>query len=223
MASLNQPGADGTIAPGAPALRKTAWIGIAATIWFWLCLAIFAAVRPEFSHFTKSVSELGISGADNALLWNILGFGVTGLLLAWFGWLFGRLVTPDKSWIAVWLAISGLAFTATGVFPADMSNWWAPTTVTHIAMSLLVQVAWFIGIYPLYGLRRTRWDGMIRLTTWMIVVLLLVFMLRWVPGLLPGFTQRLAFVVYFAWYLLASILLLRMARGGGEAAAGDGS
>jgi hypothetical membrane protein len=192
--------------------RLTALIGLGATLWFALSLFGFAALQPGYSHFTKAVSELGVDGAANALAWNIVGFGGTGLLLAWFGWRYGRLVLPGTSWAAIWLAVSGLAFAANGVFPANMSNWWAPVTIAHISMSLLVQLAWFVGVYPVYGLRRTRWNGLVTLTTWTIWALVAVFMLRFVPGLLPGLTQRLAFAVYFAWYAAACLQLLAMVR-----------
>ena len=60
--------------------------GIAASILFVTALILIAAVTPGYSHLTNAVSELGMSNAPYALLWNLLGFGVVGVLIVLFAW-----------------------------------------------------------------------------------------------------------------------------------------
>jgi hypothetical protein len=47
---------------------RRAWVGsVLAAAFFWIALVAFAAVRADYSQFTKAVSELGAVGAPYAL------------------------------------------------------------------------------------------------------------------------------------------------------------
>jgi hypothetical membrane protein len=188
--------------------RATAAVGVFAVGWFWVLLLVFAAVRVDgYSHVTKAVSELGSTGAPNGLAWNVLGFGVTGLALAVFGWGLGRAVEPRGRRTAGWLAGSGLAFAATAV-PADMDALDAPASLAHIAASLLVFVFWLPAAWTL-ARRRQAWPGFARVSTialWASAAAVVVRALDLAP---PGLGQRLSFAVYFGWVLAAALLLWR--------------
>ena len=65
--------------------RVAGAIGIVACAVFWLSLFAYGAMRTDYSHFTKAVSELGVIGVPHALAWNLIGFIVPGLLLTLCG------------------------------------------------------------------------------------------------------------------------------------------
>ena len=93
--------------------------GLAGTVLFTIALITFAESYPGYSHATKAVSELGAIGAPHGMAWNIIGFILPGLLLAFHGWGLGRVTQSPL--VSVLLAISGLAFASTSI-PADMSD-----------------------------------------------------------------------------------------------------
>ncbi|UMR28441.1 DUF998 domain-containing protein [Massilia sp. MB5] len=76
-----------TMAPP-PAQGGAAWLaGLLAGVLFFASLIGFAALRSDgYAHGRKAVSELGALGAPSAPAFNLLGFIVPGLLLAWFAY-----------------------------------------------------------------------------------------------------------------------------------------
>jgi hypothetical membrane protein len=60
---------------------KLGIFGILAFIAFVLSFALFAYLTPGYSHFANVISELGMIGASNPLLWNLIGFGLVGFLV----------------------------------------------------------------------------------------------------------------------------------------------
>ncbi len=53
-------------------LRSLALCGMSAPPLFVVAILFFAAVRPDYNHLTRAVSELGGRGAPNALAWNAM-------------------------------------------------------------------------------------------------------------------------------------------------------
>jgi hypothetical membrane protein len=181
-------------------------IGLLAVAWFWSLLAAFGALRSDgYSHLTKAVSELGSQGAPNMAAWNLLGFGVTGLLLAVFGWRLGREARPDTPFTAACLCASGLAFAATAI-PADMENLRSPGSAAHIGASMLVFAAWLPGVWGLTG-RRRSWRALATVSTAALWASLAAILVRGSGLLLPGLGQRLSFAVYFGWVLAAALVV----------------
>ena len=130
---------------------RRAWVcSVLATAIFWIALIEFGAVRTDYSQLTKAVSELGAVGAPHALAWNVLGFIVPGLLLAACGIAVGTVVDERRVALRWMLAGSGVAFAATGVFPAVMQDgspvMQAPSTVGHVVMLLLSSIFWLVAI-----------------------------------------------------------------------------
>ncbi|MES2603811.1 MAG: DUF998 domain-containing protein, partial [Pseudomonadota bacterium] len=102
--------------------QAVALTGVAAAILFGVALAVFAAVRPEYSHAHKAVSELGVIGAPNALAWNLIGFITPGILLALCGAALAQAVDGSRKVLWYLLVLAGIGFAATGIFPAEMRN-----------------------------------------------------------------------------------------------------
>ena len=91
--------------------------------------------------------------APNALAWNIVGFGAVGVLVVMLAWGIWRQANAPVA--ASFVALSGVAFAAAGVFPADMSNFEADTTRLHILASL-VSFAAFAAAVPAVSWRLWR-------------------------------------------------------------------
>jgi len=131
--------------------RVAGGIGIAAFAVFWLALFAFAALRTDYSHLHKAVSERGVLGAPHALAWNLIGFIVPGLLLALFGAGLANAIDGRRG--ALWwlLVLSGLCFAATGVFPGEMRDGSpmmdSPLTQGHLLFSNLAPLLWAIASF----------------------------------------------------------------------------
>ena len=57
-------------------------IGMASPIVFLTTYVILSSMRPEYSMFTKAISELGSVDAPKKWIWNSFGYILTGLLIA---------------------------------------------------------------------------------------------------------------------------------------------
>jgi hypothetical membrane protein len=194
-----------------------AWIcSVLAAAFFWMALVAFGAARTGYSQLTKAVSELGAVGAPHALAWNVLGFIVPGLLLAMCGVGIGTAFDGRRGAVRWLLTGSGVAFAATGVFPAVMQDgspvMQAPSTVGHVVMLLLSSVLWLIAIGVL--LRAiTREHELRRLLTPFVIVTIVALsglaanvLHDAIPPLAhrPGLAQRLGFAGYFLWFVSLS-------------------
>jgi hypothetical membrane protein len=193
------------------ATRLPAICGLLAPVWFLIALLAFAAARPDFSHLTKAVSELGAVGAPHGLAWNIVGFGAVGMLIVIFAAGIWRQAQAPLA--ASLIAVSGIAFAAAGVFPADMSNLNADTTRLHILASL-VSFAAFAAAVPVMGWSLWR-AGFRRFAVFAIAfgVAAVASVLLRESGIPPGLAQRINFLAYLAWIatIAASLLTRRTA------------
>lgn len=217
------------VAAGARRYRRFgALCGMIAGILSWTALLVFAAMRPSYSHYVNAVSELGAIGSPNALSWNLIGFITPGVLLAIAGATLAASVAPNgwKS-VACWLLIvSGLAFAGTGVFPAEMRDGavlvTSASTRGHFIMSLVHGIAWVIAavllVLPMKG--SSDWRGWHAVNVFLVLlVLLAVFGLR--GRLSDALVQRIAGLLYFAWFFLFSLRLLQSGRHGSDSAAAE--
>jgi hypothetical membrane protein len=192
-----------------------AWCGALAAPLFLVAIVVFGAMRPDFDHAHKAVSELGVFGAPHALAWNLVGFIAVGLLVAVFSWGFFR---ATRSWAGlILIGLSGLAFAAAGVFSADMDNLSSASSRAHIAASYASFIAFAVGSFVLAWQLRHR-DG------WRIAAAISLFLgllaLASIPlretGVPPGLAQRVGFAAYLAWTeALAIACLLQGVKTGG--------
>lgn len=188
--------------------RLPAICGLLAPIWFVVALLAFAAARSDYSHLTKAVSELGAVGAPHALAWNVVGFGAVGVLIVVLA--LGIWRQAGARFAALLVAVSGIAFAAAGVFPADMSNFEADTTRLHILASLVSLAAFAIAIPAMgWSLWRSGRRGLAVATISFGLAVVLSLLLR-ETGIPPGLAQRINFVGYLTWMAaIASSLLTR--------------
>ena len=181
-------------------------------------MLVLGALRPSYSHSTNAISELGAYGTPNAALWNIFGFIIPGLLLAFAGQGIVQSVNDRQTRqgrIARWLLPAfGLTVAGQGLIPAVMrdgelitASW---STRGHLIMSLISGVAWLGAVLLLITpmKRSPDWRGRHNFN---IAALLLVIVVAFIPGsrLPGGLAQRLVDAVVFAWFLVMSVRLIR--------------
>ncbi len=206
--------------------RTAAIVGIVGCVLFWASLFVFGEMRSDYSQHTKAVSELGVFGAPHALMWNLIGFITPGLCLAVCGGAVARALEPSQSSRACfWLLVaSGLGFAATGVIPAEMHAGSplleSPYTVGHIVMTFVSAIPWILATFLLVGpMRRTvDWRVLSNVSLALGVLAIASFSLR-ATTISPAIAQRVAFAVYFAWFLIMSIRLLSVGTRPHQAAA----
>jgi len=157
-----------------------------------------AALRTDgYDHLHKAVSELGSLDAPRRWLFNLAGYILPGLLIAYFS------VGLRKHWpgrhrfFTGMLALSGLLMAMAGVFPMDMANRQAPVSVLHTLGSLGSGLAWIL--CTLASWRALRSEPAWRNLAWPLsmlpvgVVLLMVL----TPPDMPALAQRFSFLGYF--------------------------
>ena len=197
--------------------RGWGWSGPLAAVLFAACLIGFAAVRPEYSHATKAVSELGAAGAPNATLFNVYGFMLPGMLVAVLGLVLHREIQdPKRSPLGpALLIVSGLSVAGAGLLPLDLDNVQGALSLGHMLMVQASGLSYALALFVL-GARMgkdERWRAFGRITPWFVLFLLanIAWQVAWLNtgAVLPGWGQRIGFFGYFGWVALAGLMAVR--------------
>jgi len=195
-------------------------IALVTPFWFLAIYLVMSSRRPEYSHLTKAISELGSLDAPNRWFWNVLGYILPGLAIALLGVGLKRdfalarrpaLIPPFA------LIASGLFMTMSGVFPGDFENRTSATMILHTVGSLGSFAAFLVaGLWLPKAFRsRESW----RWVAWPSVALgvasIVTGFLR--TGAAPGLGQRLGFACVFMWVGLVGYALIRSSSTEGDA------
>ncbi|MDZ4740562.1 MAG: DUF998 domain-containing protein [Alphaproteobacteria bacterium] len=186
-------------------IREFGIFGLAATILFVFSLVVFAELSPGYTHATKAVSELGAIGAPHQLAWNIFGFLLPGLMMAAHGWGIG--VSVNDRVASLLFSLSGLSFAVTSV-PADMMNYSAPSSQTHIAASIGVFGFWLAASLKITLRRSGGHSPVIWLTSASLWLAAVAAVARFSGYFYPGTGQRFAFAAFFVWVLSTSLFMI---------------
>ena len=184
--------------------RKSGILGLLSVILFIVSLAFFGILNPNFSFLEDFVSKLGAKGEPNALWWNLIGFGLVGLILFRFGIFYGKVLNDKFAGLLLGLFGVGFSFTA---FPIDLEDSNTAVSKAHIVAICLALAFW------LFGLARISYNTLIkkdiRSRADITAILIVVSMIGFTLGLwsMP-ITHRLVFVVVFGWTAITSIELL---------------
>ena len=178
----------------------------------WLALASFVAGLlmanlglPEYSQRLHPVGLRGAAGLPDALAFNLLLFVVPGVLLAMAGQVV-RSALHNAGWLArigiVLVQLSAFAFAMQGLMPLDPSDMDADVSRLHALAWMLWWIAFVPGAVLLaFGARRGTAFGLLSLAAAVLVPIIAVL----APiGLWVGVAQRLAFALWFGWWLLAA-------------------
>ena len=173
-------------------------------------------MRPEYSMFTKAISELGSVDAPSKWVWNILGYILPGLLLAVYGiGLYKYIAVGQGSKLPLYgIVLSGVLMAISGFFPGDFDNRESTTMLLHTIGSFGSYIFFLLGAfsYPELMRKSVYWSKAARPT--LIFTYLTIVFGMWVflfPRI-PAFGQRLVFLFYFLWILYTAIMLYRQPK-----------
>jgi branched-subunit amino acid transport protein len=190
--------------------RRTLAVAVAAAALFALALLLANVGVPEYSHRVHPVALRGTAGLPWAFAFNLLAFVLPGALLAWVGQRL-RNGAGDAGWLAriglVLAQLSAVAFAAQGLLPLDPSD----TDSTASRLHVLAWMLWWIAFVPaavLLAAGARRGAGF-ALGSVAIGALLPIIAVLAPIGLWVGLAQRLAFALWFGWWLLAAWRLSR--------------
>ncbi len=186
-------------------------LGLLANLLFWASVLGFAAVRPEYSHFTDAVSELGSVGAPNMWGFNVLAYITPGLLATLCGFGLIRAAVRGAVVSPVVMAIAGAGLLIAGVFPADMSNMRATTTILHV-VGVSTGLLWPpTAAWAAFRARREKPAFAMTTLIWFLAVLG-TYALYAVFVQSPGLVQRVTLGTWLAWYPVAALALSSRGR-----------
>lgn len=185
-------------------------MALVATAVFAVALLLANIGVPEYSHLVHPVALRGAAGLPWAFAFNLLAFVLPGALLAWAGQPF-RDGVVGASWLArigvVLVQLSALAFAAQGLLPLDPSDTDSSASRLHV----LAWMLWWIAFVPgalLLGVGAGRGAGFALASVAIGAVVPIIAVLAPI-GLWVGIAQRLAFALWFGWWLLAAWRLSR--------------
>jgi len=187
----------------------------------WLSLiGVAGAMRPEFSHITHYISELGERGSSTEVLMRYAGFGFTGFLYLCFG--SALLATFRDGWYSTLatglIGLEGLGRIGAGVFACDLgcgglsSSQQLHRLFATIGFSsgILATIAWGITF------RRHGWpQGLIWYSVGTgVLALLFLLLMSWSrnPVNAPGLLEHLATGILSLWLLVFAARLMRIAE-----------
>jgi hypothetical membrane protein len=206
-------------------VRFLALGGVVGPILFASVVIVCAALRPEYSHSTQFISELGETEGLHASLMNFLGFLPSGILLAAFGTSLAYLLPRTFVSIAAGLliAVYGLGIAGAGLYSCDAG---CPTqnlsseAAMHRAVSVTSFVAGILGIalwaYCFRSLAawRSLWHYS-AISSAVALILLLVLDASEPSRFLTGVWQRLSIVTLDLWCAVVGLRVFRTRAGGG--------
>lgn len=193
--------------------RHYALIGMAAPILFWSTYFIMAGLRPEFSFYTKAISELGSMDAPNKWVWNSLGYGITGLCISVYAYgLFKSVAAKGTSKLPlIGLVLSGIFMSVAGIFPGDFDNKQATTMLLHTIGSFGSYLFFLLAAFtfPKPMNTNTYWQRASRPTLLFTGLTILFGAWPFFFPSMPAVGQRFVFLFYFVWIFYTAQKLYR--------------
>ena len=191
---------------------------------FAVALAVLGGDHPGYLAAQHPLGDLGAVQARGALLWNLCGFMLPGLLLFAFALALEAVMQRDGAGRGGrigtgLLMLSALAFAAQGLLPFDLDDPDALASQRHVSALVLALLGLMAGAVLIAASLKSRrgWRAVVLVGASLAIVLLLF--LVWPPQEIlpllhgrPGYAQRLILAIYFTWFALAAWAALRRAR-----------
>ena len=190
--------------------------GIIAPIIFAIIVIIAGLLRPDYSHLTNFVSELGAVGAPNAIIQRI-NFVLVGILIVAFTFGLHRGIGDGKGSIIgpLLIAIFGLSALVSGIFSTDPIQPGSFSEIMHQMSSAIGSTAAIIAFFIISERlgkdilwRRYRYFSIVIAFVAIVVSLVGVGVLG-VLGV-PGLAQRLFLAMLFLWIEVMAIRLFQI-------------
>ncbi|HMD80628.1 MAG TPA: DUF998 domain-containing protein [Anaerolineales bacterium] len=185
--------------------------GVAASATFVAMLILFSALTPGYSHLTQAVSELGMSNAPYAFLWNLLGFGLVGVLILVFAWSLYLEFNAIRGglFISALTGISGLGYMGLGIFPASIGFQPSTATTLHTIMVLISFFTFIVAAFA-FGVSLRNDPAWKRWAIFSAVMGAIGFLSFAIPRSVPlGVSQRIGLGANFVWLLIMGYVLYR--------------
>lgn len=186
-------------------------IGIIIPILFWTTYTIMSSIRPEYSIFTKAISELGSVDAPKKWIWNSIGYIITGVLISIYAvGLYQNIAIEKSSKLPLYgILLSGLFIAISGIFPGDFDNKKSTTMLLHAIGSFASYIFFLIGAftYPKLMNKTIYWKGAKKLTLTFTYLTIAFGAWAFVFPNIPALGQRIVFFFYFAWIFYTAIKL----------------
>lgn len=200
-------------------MRFLALGGVAGPALFATIVVLCGALRPDYSHVTGFMSELGETGAPQAWLMNSLGFLTSGLLLTAFGVSLLSL-RPRTVWslaATVLMVVYGLGLAGAGLCSCDPgcpSQNLSSAAMAHRVISIIAFLAGILGIALwAYCFRsRPRWRSLWRysaLSSALALVLFVVVGATEQSRAFAGVWQRLCVGTLDLWCAVVGLRVFR--------------
>lgn len=194
-------------------IKNLAWGGILAPLLFIFALSTFSFLTPNYSNLTNAVSELGTPDAPFALLWNLLGFGLVGLLtlaLA-LGLYLDLNPGPGAKIISILVAISGIGFAGLGLFPAETGFQPSIRTSLHFLFVSINFLPFILAAF-IFAFKLKVNDYWKSWSIFSICIGILALASFFIPQNIPvGLSQRLGMGANFLWLFIIGLALLKKA------------
>ena len=201
-------------------LRKLGlYSGVVGAILWLALIAVAGALRPDFSHVTHYISELGERGSATEALMRYAAFGFTGVLYVCFAG--ALLATFRHGWLfrtaTLLIALDGIGRIGAGVFPCDAGC--VHATVGPNLHNLFATMGFGSGVLAafLWAFLFRRTPPLRSLASFSVVsgavALVSLLIMSWAGELaLPaGLFEHLATVVLAIWLLVFAGRLVRAA------------
>ena len=185
--------------------RQTALVGLSAIAVFITSFISFGLLAEDYHFLTDYLSLLGAKGQPLGLYWNLTGFVFVGLLIARFGWGYGK-VHKDMI-IGSCLVVAGL-FYALGGIPSDFNNAEATTSIAHFAAICFSLAGWSLALARITQIGDPN-SGIIKRANWSIIAVIIVLVGAGIGLYAEPVVHRLIILVIFSWIALSAKDLLR--------------
>jgi hypothetical membrane protein len=197
-------------------IRYSAVSGITAPVIFFLTVCVLGLIQPGYNPVAQLMSELGETGAPYAIIMNVVGFGLFGILIVGFApGLYFALGQHRAAFAgSAFILASGLAFIAMAFLPCDTAC--VPVSTAgrmHLILGMVAIVAAVLAActlaFPMRG--DAHWHGawIYSLASGLLVILLLPLY-----GSIPGYEglfQRLMVAIILVWTEVIAIRLYQAA------------
>jgi len=194
--------------------------GILAPLLWASAIVFCGSLRPEYSHFTQYISELGERGSSTEFIMRYAGFLPTGLMhMAFAAFLYvafkgGRLAAIA----ATLLAIDGLARIGAGMFPCEPGCVGSELSLSQQLHSLSARIGFFalIGAAVTWGIFLQRYRSLRGLSLYSVgsgtVGLVFLLLMAWSAELRAGtgLYESLSSGVLSLWVLVFAARLWRL-------------
>lgn len=209
--------------PGSAATLKTfirkagTLCGMAGPVTYTIVVLLLGSLQPGFSHLTELMSELGETGAPYAVVMNLAGFALTGILLMAFAAAFFLTFSGVRgtTGASLLLALVGILYLGEARFSCDAGC--IPVTgpgLLHLEIGELLVISAVLAAFLIAYVQRSAgkaegyWQYSV--TTGVLVLFLIPVMLSR-PDL-QGLFQRLLVGIILLWWEVLAIWMYRQDR-----------